>query len=205
MRNVILGIIIAALGASTYYYYTEAQSRSINRPTFGNLFAVNRIILSELPITDKCRHLDDKGLGKGIIDFYWQFDAGYGVDIPADYKWNVVERSQGNFEIKLPALTQLHPIVADFLDMVEIDPGNGNRWERMVKYAKVAAQKRTVNAVAYYLHHNPKLHEQARSSAERLFLGILRPAFPEYDELSVSVQFEQSGSGPSKLIDDPDC
>ena len=189
MKDLIAGALIVALGGTALYFFTQANSQTTNPPTFGQLSAVNRLVLATQDYTDSCTHHDDRGLGEGTIVYDWQFQFGYGLDFPLDHVWDVREPTPGHFVIAAPPLKQLYPLKVDFTRFIETDEANGDRWQRMYEFAKPAALARMTRASEVYLASSSDLASKAKHSAEGFFTQILAEALPGKTINSVTVDF----------------
>ncbi|WP_289033632.1 hypothetical protein [uncultured Roseibium sp.] len=204
MKNIAVGIVIALLAGSTFYFYTKSQAIEQNTPRFGRLSQINKIVLAEQLISGKCTHEDDEGFGKGTIRYEWNFQAAYGFDLPIGYTWKVSEPSKGNYLISAPPLKQLYPTTVTFTDMLELNPANGNRWERMFYHARKVAAERTKKASQYALENNDALYDLAEQSAGELIRGIMPTIMPEAAIQSVTVMIPKA-DGSIQLITDNAC
>ena len=207
MKDVIVGALVVILAGTAFYFYQKAESAGDNSPKFGQLSALNRLVLVTQEYTDSCTHHDDEGLGEGTIVYDWKFEFGYGLDFPLNYAWNVQEPTVGNYVVEAPPLKQLHPLVVDFTRFIETDEANGDRWQRMYEYAKPAAFARMERATEVNLKANDELTSQAKASVESFILQILRAANPEKTVSSVTVNFETSDSplNEDQLINKSTC
>ncbi|QBY00716.1 hypothetical protein E2K80_08200 [Rhodophyticola sp. CCM32] len=198
LPTLLAGALIAGLAGSTFYFYTEAQEQETHPPSFGQLSAVNRVILAEQDYTDQCEVFDDQGVGEGLVLFDWSFLFAFGVDIPPDWEWNVVQSEDGTALIDLPALEQLSPHYVEFTSTREIDPANGNRWQRMIRVAIRNAHERIDRAEQVMLESNENIHETAQASARVFFLPILQSLETETPITDVVVRFADD-TQPSNL------
>ncbi|MFV1878251.1 hypothetical protein [Nioella sp.] len=208
LSSLIAGAVIAGLAGSTYYFYTEAQERDSRPPSFGQLAAVNRVVLAEQPYSDSCRVRDDEGLGPfyGEVHFYWSFDFAFGVDIPAGWQWNVAQDENGLVTVDMPALTQLHPHYVEFTATEELENANGDRWQRMITAANQAAHDRIDRTETVMLTSNPEIMARANQSARDFLLPILQSIDTETPISTVEVNFADSGLTTGlTLIDDLNC
>ena len=205
MKNVFLGMVIAALAAATLYFYNEAQSNPTSDPDFGQLSQLNRLVLAKQTITDRCTLENTDGFGKGIIVYDWAFEAGYGIDVPLNYTWKVEETAPGDFVITMPPLRQLHPVTVDFTDFIEKNEASGNRWEKMYYDARTAAKKRLRAAIRYALENNAAVEQEAKASAQRFFGQVLTAAMPDQSVKSVTAVFKKSKNKGTKLRNSKSC
>lgn len=189
MKDIVLGVLVAALGGAAIFFYFESKANINNQPRWGELSAVNQVVLATHEIFDSCTHKDDEDWGEGVIIYDWKFEFAFGLDIPINHTWDVEQTTPGNFTINTPPLTQLRPLIVDFTRFVETNQADGDRWERMYEYAKPAAITRLDRAMQVDLN-NDRIRQVALGAAQNFFEKILQHTMSDGQQFnSVTVVF----------------
>jgi len=192
MKNAIIGGLVVIMLAGAAFVFIDLDEVE-NLPSFEKLSSINQVILATFEYTDECDLKDDKGLGEGRTLYSWEFQFGYGVEIPANWQWSIKGEKSGEYYITLPELSQLRPHKVQASEEI-INPANAKRSKRMRETAIVSATKRMAAAEDAALATNPKVLETARKSAMDFFTPILSSANPSIPVKSVTVLFDNENS-----------
>lgn len=195
-------ILVAGIaGGGAYYFFKNQidllqaridQLEEQRYAEYGVLSAVNRIQLAIQPATYKCTHTDTQGVGKGVIRYEWSTEYSYGVDVQNyDWKANITKVDDHSLKVRVPNLTQLSPIKAEFDEFIETNEASGNRWERMYKHVVDVAHNWMLKDARNLPYAKPAIVSMAKQQLENHLKGLLnaeRPANKQIENLIVEFQ-----------------
>ncbi|MCA0894598.1 hypothetical protein [Microbulbifer agarilyticus] len=217
MNQIITAIIVATLVGGGMYWQLEKANADWeekykialdSRPaSYGQLSKVNRVELATTTVQQKCTAEELTLIGDSIIDFEWEMEFAYGIDLPPSFEWKIDEISPKKGKVILPMISQLRPTMVEFSRIREIDPSSGDRWELLIGRAQAAASQWLELEQQNKLANDRNVIESARSSAAKFLLPLIREANPDlkYTELEVIFDGEEELEAQSARIYPDKC
>ncbi|WP_299349820.1 hypothetical protein [uncultured Shimia sp.] len=190
-----------------------ADEKKKRTAAYGVLNKVNHIALYTAKTPFNCKY-QDGGFPtfKGVIRYFWDFEHAYGIEVPDNYVWNLVEdpASPGVGTITVPPLKQLRPTKIEFSKFDELDFAGSKRFQRMYADVLPIARDRTDLVGDERLKIDGTLWSRSEAALADLILPLANEARTAVDEApltQVVVKFENrpaSISGVATKFSD-DC
>lgn len=216
LRLIVIAFAILAGAGATYSFMNkkigdlEQQVAQLKRKPvdYGKLEQVNHVTLATSDTKFSCTHRDGGfPTFKGIYTYFWDFEFGYGVDIPNNFVWKIDEQA-GNPSvgtITLPSLQQIRPIKVEFDSFREENKGSTRRFIRMYGDVLTAARDITAQAGDERLIIAPTTNlediwKKAKDSAQAFLLPLVNEARASAEKAPLTTLEVKFSGEPKTLI-----
>lgn len=183
-------ILLVGLGVFIGKEYFSADSHILPTWSDSAIKKINKHALVEFRRNWSKTIEDDKGPGKGIIEYSWHFTYLIGIDVPNKWNWNIKRNSSGEISVSAPKLSLINEPQFSIDEEIEFNEANGDRQQRMRKTIQEIGMASINKGALTSLKKNSQIYQHAKLSLESFLLNLLNQANPQNPSNKLTVTFE---------------